>query len=295
MTWPVIPGNESLLLYHILLMIWGAGILYRVWKNGRFYSRVKKEISLFEKEPDARILEEAKTLWKEYPELEKARIKICALVDSPLLFGIRHPVILLPEEGTISAEDIRYILGHEALHMRAHDTLRKVMIDMVCIIGWWNPLFGRLRRELFRVIEIDNDLKITERMAVRERAEYVACLCKTARNSVSQKHFGAISFSSEGGKELKNRFDFIMERIKGTQRIQWAACLAVIVGVFASWSVVFEPAFPVPEDVIEMTKDNTYVVEEGGKYRVYLNGEYTFTTDTLEYFPKDVTVYKEEK
>lgn len=294
LTRPLIQGNDTLKFYHILLAVWIAGIGLEVWRNGKFYRKTREAVFLFEREPEEGLLSEAKKLWTEYPELRKTRIKICAFVDSPLLIGVRHFVILLPEE-RYTAEELRYILGHEALHMRGRDTLWKMLIDLVCIVWWWNPLFYWLRRELFRVIEINNDLRMTNRMTVEERADYMECLCKVARNSISQKHFGAVAFSSKGGRELQERFRFITSGITGKKWVQRLVCVLVVAGMFGTTCVIFEPRFANPKEDMPLTKDNTYIVEENGEYKVYVDGNYFFTSDTLDYLPKGAPIYREDK
>jgi beta-lactamase regulating signal transducer with metallopeptidase domain len=69
------------------------------------------------------------------------QIRQLDLISSPLTYGIKHPVILLPKNTDWSnVEQIQYILMHELVHIRRFDQVKKLILTAVLCIHWFNPL-----------------------------------------------------------------------------------------------------------------------------------------------------------
>jgi bla regulator protein blaR1 len=62
-------------------------------------------------------------------------------VPSPLTFGVRRPVILLPIDARAWAEpDLRRALVHELEHVRRGDWVVQVLAQAICAAYWFHPL-----------------------------------------------------------------------------------------------------------------------------------------------------------
>lgn len=70
------------------------------------------------------------------------RVRLVDELNSPALFGALHPVLLLPLDflQRYSPEQQRLILAHEAVHLQRHDNLLNLLLSLLRLIFWWNPL-----------------------------------------------------------------------------------------------------------------------------------------------------------
>ena len=64
-------------------------------------------------------------------------------INSPALFGIRKPVLLLPESfgESYDSDQQHIILAHEAVHLRRGDNAWNLAAGLVVALNWPNPLF----------------------------------------------------------------------------------------------------------------------------------------------------------
>lgn len=79
-------------------------------------------------------------------------------VPGPVSFGIRRPVVVLPESfERADAATARAILCHEALHVRRRDWAAAVAEETVRALFWFHPVVGRLvaRIRLWREQVVD--------------------------------------------------------------------------------------------------------------------------------------------
>lgn len=60
----------------------------------------------------------------------------------PLVAGVRKPVIVLPASlaDALSADALRTVLMHEAMHVRRRDPLTQMLQRLIEAVFWWNPL-----------------------------------------------------------------------------------------------------------------------------------------------------------
>ena len=108
----------------------------------------------------------------------------------PFAFGLRKPVIVLPESANLwTAEERRAVLTHELGHVARRDVLWQLLAEFCCAIYWFHPLVWltawRLRIE--REIACD-DLVV---LAGEEPPVYASVLLRLAgnlKNKASRRH-----------------------------------------------------------------------------------------------------------
>jgi beta-lactamase regulating signal transducer with metallopeptidase domain len=115
-----------------------------------------------------------------------------SVVSTPLTWGSRAPVVLLPEDALDWPEaHRRIVLRHELAHVARGDSLTQLVAGFVCAIYWFHPLVWiaerRLRAECERACD-DNVVSLGT-----PAAEYAAHLLEVAR---SARAFGAAGFLS---------------------------------------------------------------------------------------------------
>ena len=98
----------------------------------------------------------------------------------PAVFGLRRPVILLPEPmlERFSETDLRNILRHEFAHIRRGDLLFKHLLLIVQMLNWFNPVAYILRRRMVALQEMCCDMAAVRNMA--DQRSYRRTLLKSA-------------------------------------------------------------------------------------------------------------------
>jgi beta-lactamase regulating signal transducer with metallopeptidase domain len=136
-----------------------------------------------------RILEEERT----YARVTKPVIlRSSSAISTPLTWGVRVPVVLMPEDALEWPEaHARIVLRHELAHVARGDALTQLAAGVVCAAYWFHPLAWmterRLRAECERACD-DNVVSLGT-----PAAEYAAHLLEVAR---SARAFGAAGFLS---------------------------------------------------------------------------------------------------
>lgn len=114
---------------------------------------------------------------------------------SPSIQGLRHPVILIPEN-VYSEEDYRYVFYHELMHWKEHDMWIKLLVCALNCIFWWNPCSYLLRINLNRTLELRCDQSVSRLLQYPEKLEYIEVLKKTFNSlPTKRKRFRLGSFT----------------------------------------------------------------------------------------------------
>lgn len=218
-----------------------------------------------------------------YSGIRNIRIICNKQFKSPCIMGLNHPYLLLPDIN-YGKEEFRYIILHEYMHMKHKDIACKLIIDLLCTICWWNPIFYFMKKELFQMIEMRNDMKICEVLSEEEKIGYMECLKNTAFQLVGRDKQFAVAFSKKDFRELKNRMKLIAYVDNFKKGIQVAAVTIMSVLLIMTSLIVFEPCSDDAPEGISITNENGFLVKNGEQYDVYVEGEYLFTTDDLRPF-----------
>jgi beta-lactamase regulating signal transducer with metallopeptidase domain len=83
---------------------------------------------------------------------------VSAAVRVPATWGVRRPVVALPDAATHwSAERLRLVLLHELLHVRRRDVMVEILLEAVTVVFWFHPAVwlaaGRVRLERERTCD----------------------------------------------------------------------------------------------------------------------------------------------
>lgn len=214
---------------------------------------------------------------------------------SPSIQGLRHPVILIPEN-VYSEEDYRYVFYHELMHWKEHDMWIKLLVCALNCIFWWNPCSYLLRINLNRTLELRCDQSVSRLLQSPEKLEYIEVLKKTF-NSLPTKRkrfrlgsFTISEFAASPKKFCRNpkkhitvkRADLIMNTSyqKKYNRVIPVVTLIIMTIVFVfSYSFIIQLHYDVPKDEIvtdkvteEVSAENSYLVKNpDGTYTLYVD------------------------
>jgi len=81
------------------------------------------------------------------------KIRISSCVHSPCLIGIWNPLILLPEQKTLTQPVLRDVLLHELAHLARHDCLFHLLARLATVVLFFQPLVWWLSRRLEQVAD----------------------------------------------------------------------------------------------------------------------------------------------
>jgi beta-lactamase regulating signal transducer with metallopeptidase domain len=120
------------------------------------------------------------------------RLLSSSVVTTPLTWGSRAPVILVPEDALDwSGAHRLVVLRHELAHVARGDALSQLLAGCVCALYWFHPLVWMAERRLRSECERACDDRVVS--LGTPAAEYAAHLLEVAR---SARSFGAPGFLS---------------------------------------------------------------------------------------------------
>lgn len=284
--------QQEVTVLNVLLLIWGIGSLFKLYTLFWNYMKIKQFVRVT---PDYQI--------KNSSQFQSVHsFKIVEELDSPVVIGLRRPIVLLPKID-FSEKELNYILTHEALHISNLDLFVKYFYEIVIVIYWWNPLMYLFREQMDNVIELKTDEQLIQQLTYEERIEYVQTLVKVRENQIKKRKMGQYAFSFSYGTQ--NQLLFRTRNIlEGRPRNYSLLTLlsVVLLGVFLSTSIIFEPHRIKEEHIGEsfmVTSDTNYLVELADKqYELYMNGEFLTVITQKQWnenqdFQK-LTIYQEE-
>lgn len=278
----------------LLLILWGSGIIIVTFKKIYYYQTVRKLARLFNKELPDDLRSVVHKTSSDFPELNQLQIFFCPGVSSPIMLGIKRKMLLLPDI-SYRSDEIPLILKHEALHLRHKDTFKKCFIDAVCTIFWWNPLFYWFQNHFLNIIELQVDKSLTASMDNGQKKQYLDCLMHLFQTPQSSAPFSSIYFSRDTIKQIHIRCNYIVQDVsKPTHNIVLTYFIIFLFFVL-SYSVIFEPEFPLPEVDNMITSTEMYAIKKGNAYDIYYNDEYLLSELTLKNYPNDMEVYNESQ
>lgn len=108
------------------------------------------------------------------PELAKS-----SLVSTPMLMGIKNPLLVLPDR-EYSWDTLNNILLHEFTHYKRGDIVLKWAAMIIFSFHWFNPLTYLFTKEIDRVCELSCDEKLLKTMDARQKQRYGETLLELA-------------------------------------------------------------------------------------------------------------------
>ena len=298
-------GNAGISVAGLLLGIWIAGSLWNGFRFLRHYLTLHKSIAQLPACTNDKILSQLDRILEE-KHFKRAgfSIKENDSPDSPFVTGYFHPVIVIPGL-SLSEKEWYYILSHETAHYRHGDTLYKLLIEILLIVFWWNPLFYIFRRKITVCIEQSADLLAIENLDATGKLDYLECLLKVARQSQHNPMLtpAVLAFDGYADSELKKRFDCITKSIStgatfGNRITKYGFIAAMLLATFLSYGIIVEPSSTEPPadepDSFTIHDDNSYAVKiNDSLYELYMDDVLIGTFKDPANLP-EIPIYEKE-
>ena len=148
-----------------------------------------------------------------HPLRRKIALRQSCHISSPLTFGVRRPVILLPASTNWQNKTaLKYVLEHEFVHIQRFDALFKLMLVAPACMHWFNPLVWVMLVLANRDIELFCDETVVRRFGRGSRASYARVLI-----SMEEAKSGFAPLCSHFSKSaIEERITAIMKVKKAT-------------------------------------------------------------------------------
>lgn len=289
-------------IFTIFMIAWYIGILICGSRLFLQFTTIRQRYRLREAAPDSdayAILHKITSCHQKSRTV--FRIYITPRNITPFIYGIFHPVIVLPDS-VHSKEELFYILSHETAHYYNHHTLYKFLCSLLEVIYFWNPLVKIFVKEINRIIEISVDSKVIAPLEPLGRLDYSKSLTSMARTLAEKKTTPAFTATYNPAKtagsrlnkspktksSLSQRIQMIIgspDKIKTLAPNGLVSSLLLIGALMISLVFVFEP-YRIPSKYEEGTFNSDsrnlfYIANDDGTYDLYLEDKYLMTESEI--------------
>lgn len=184
-----------------------------------------------------------------------------SVVSTPLTWGSRDPVILLPEDALDWSEaHRRIVLRHELAHVARGDALAQLVAGFACALYWFHPLIWIAERRVRAECERACDDRVVS--LGTPAPEYAAHLLEVARSARAFGAPGFLSVAMARPSQLEGRLLAVLnesrQRVSLSRRARraTAAISALVLLPLAAFRAVPKPIRPAqakPEQPAQLT------------------------------------------
>ena len=172
---------------------------------------------------------------------------------------------------------------HEISHYKYKHQFIKLIMEFICAIFWWNPLFKKLSSELSHAMELQSDKAVCLNLNHKQKKEYLQAIAKVAGNTKNKNLTPPCLCSileKDDGKNLLQRFRMITENNYHTRKKLDIIIIPLIISLFLlSYLFIFQPfSEPTLNDIengeIDLSTDTTdneecFIIKSDNEYNLY--------------------------
>lgn len=214
--------------------ILGISILIAILAVG--YKKLEKIIILSAKDikrSHKKILRNCTTDMKIKVKLE---LLYSPLITSPSICGIIKPKILIPKAAVDNIDDkqFKHIIMHELSHLKNKDIIINLVITLLSIIYWFNPIllygFHKMRQDC----EVSCDYQVISHLNKGENIQYGNTIIKILELSGSSRRLTGTTPMFTNSSEIKRRITMISKYKKlNTRKILFGGMVIAAIGVLS--------------------------------------------------------------
>ncbi len=258
--------HTAISLGQIISILWLAGIIIFISCQYISYALFIKSVLRWSiPVRNKRIIEIRDQLLEDMGIKKSIEVMTCKKISSPMMMGVRRPMILLPHED-FCTDDLEVILKHELIHYKRHDIWYKLFLMYANAVHWFNPLVYLMVYEANKDIEISCDEEVVKNTDIRFREQYSEVILSAMRREHTRKTvFSTFSYGSK--KVMKERLINILDMSKKRSSIV-LLCSVVLITVFSGLFVACRNNKTASEELI----DNISLLDSGNSY-AFTNGK----------------------
>ncbi len=189
---------------------------------------------------------------------------------TPLVYGVLHPVILLPKPLAEEAPwQLKFVLVHEYMHIRHFDAVKKAFLLLAHCVHWFNPLVWEMGVLANRDLELCCDEQVIRYLGEDKRADYAYALI-----DLEEQRSDFLSWANSFSKNaMKERVVAIM---KGNKK---SVAVGILSGVMTAGIIMIfvTSAFAMgkteEEESALAQSNDTYYAQAKGDGIVYKKGD----------------------
>ncbi|HYJ79653.1 MAG TPA: M56 family metallopeptidase, partial [Longimicrobiaceae bacterium] len=147
----------------------------------------------------------------------------------PMTWGVRRPVVLLPDEaGEWPEERRRVVLLHELAHVARYDCLTQTLAAVACALYWFHPGAWYAARRL----RVERELACDDRVlsAGTRAREYAGHLLEVARAFRPVGMAAPVSVSMARPSQLEGRLLAVLDGLRSRSTLSRSAALGAAAG-----------------------------------------------------------------
>lgn len=138
----------------------------------------------------------------------KIELRESEYIHSPLLFGIIHPMVIIPKRD-FTDEELTMIMTHELTHHKHMDLLIKLTASFGSCVQWFNPTAHILKRNIITACELCCDESVLDILQLDDTKKY-GRLILSVMETANKGFFCSTSMASTE-KGIKKRLMKIVE------------------------------------------------------------------------------------
>ena len=166
------------------------------------------------------------------------RIEESAEECMPVTWGVLQPHILLPRSAEHWSDSrLRVVLAHELAHVQRMDCLTQIIVQVVCSVYWFNPLFWMAAKRMHRESELACDDAVL-RLGVDAR-DYASHLLEIARGFRGPRAGWALAMARPS--DLEKRFAALLRTKMNREAVNsWKVILITLaaLGVLVPFAAI---------------------------------------------------------
>lgn len=268
-------------LLAVLIVIWICGSVFSILRLMKKSREVQKVIRANACTDNPRAAEILASIDSECP----LPVRVCSGISVPVLAGYFRPAIYFPDY-PYTDEQLRYVILHEYTHWKRHDIWKKLLMNVICVLIWWNPAVYVIRKEVTQLIEFRCDKTLSKDFSEEEILNYLDILLTSferAQNPLIKTNLYTIEFVNTSKQyTIRQRFDLLLQRYTVTDCRWLMQTLIVLLGLgwmFCSYYFILQTKYAASEDALWTTNrverkvvyvydgDDTYLEEQAdGNY-----------------------------
>ena len=155
--------------------------------------------------------------------LLKDNVYLSDKVDSPAVYGIFRPKIIMPE--AFKEKELEYIIRHEKTHIKRLDNLWRIIGFITAAIHWFNPLSWVFLKAFLTDLELACDEMAVAGYEKEKRKEYARTLLECSQSK-------SMLVSAFGGAKVRTRIENVLSYKKMTAFSAIGFTLLVLVIIF---------------------------------------------------------------
>ncbi len=237
---------------------------------------------------DERILTALKNASDKVGVSKKMKVVVHRNIESPAIIGRYRPIIAMPDLN-FSDLELKGILVHELIHYKCNHIALKLVVYVIRVLFWWNPLVYMLGNDIDDILEFHADSKINKLLDKDEQLAYLNGIIKVLASN-SDKESNQLPTSAIGLAEnnsssiMEQRFKMLLDdTYKKKNTVQNALAVIVICSLFIfSYSFViqphFEPNYYDYNDDFLYIPPGSYIIEDDKTYTIYDSNDNAIVT-----------------